>query len=401
MGAVPVCSIDPFDEAVLADPYPMHEQLRELGPVVRLSAYDIWAMARYEHVQAALIDHDTFCSSAGVGLSDFRKQTPWRPPSLLLEADPPAHTRARRPVTRAMSPGTVRRSAELLTTEATALFDRLAGRDEIDGIGDVAIPYPLTVFPDIVGLPVDGREHLLPYGDMVFNGFGPRNRLFAEAMSTAAAVREYVAATCRAESLAPDGMGARLHEYAAADGFSTDQRELLMRSLLSAGLDTTVHAIGNALWCLATHPDQYALLYADPGRAAAAFEEALRYESAVQTFFRTTTRAVAVGDVEIPAGEKVLLFLGAANRDHRRWPDPGRFDIERRASGHVAFGAGIHACVGAALARAEGTAVLAELARRYADVRLAGAPEPQLNNTLRALRSLPLTVTPAPAAGSG
>ena len=394
MSEAPVSSVDPFDEAMLADPYPMHEQLRELGPVVRLSAYGIWAMARYEQVHAALVDHETFCSSAGVGLSDFRKQTPWRPPSLLLEADPPAHNRARRPVNRAMSPGTVRRSADPLATEATALFDRLAGRDEIDGIGDVAIPYPLTVFPDIVGLPAQGREHLLPYGEMVFNGFGPRNRLFAEAMAGAAPVQEWVARACRDEHLAPGGMGAQLHAYAAEDGFTPDQSALLMRSLLSAGLDTTVHAIGNALWCLAANPDQYALLRADPSRAGAAFEEALRYESAVQTFFRTTTRPVVVGDVEIPAGEKVLLFLGAANRDRRRWPDPDRFDIARKASGHVAFGAGIHACVGGALARAEGSAVLSELARRYATVTPAAPAEPQLNNTLRALRSLPLSVTP-------
>jgi 4-methoxybenzoate monooxygenase (O-demethylating) len=351
-------------------------------------------MARHEQVQAALVDHDTFCSSAGVGLSDFRKETPWRPPSLLLEADPPAHTRARRPVTRAMSPGTVRRQADPLAAEATALFDRLAGRDRIDGIGDVAIPYPLTVFPDIVGMPDEGREHLLPYGDLVFNGFGPRNRLFTEAMAGAPPVQEWVARACRAEHLAPGGMGAQLHAYAAEDGFPPDQSALLMRSLLSAGLDTTVHAIGNALWCLAANPDQYALLRADPSRAGAAFEEALRYESAVQTFFRTTTRPVVVGDVEIPAGEKVLLFLGAANRDHRRWPDPDRFDITRKASGHVAFGAGIHACVGGALARAEGSAVLAELARRYSTVALPASPEPQLNNTLRALRSLPLAVAP-------
>jgi cytochrome P450 len=394
MSDAPESSVDPFDEAVLADPYPMHKQLRELGPVVRLSTYGIWAMARYDQVHAALVDHETFCSSAGVGLSDFRKEPPWRPPSLLLEADPPAHTRARRPVTRAMSPGTVRRQGSALAAEATALFDRLAGRERIDGIGDIAIPYPLTVFPDLVGMPAEGREHLLPYGDLVFNGFGPRNRLFAEAMAGAAPVQEWVAKACRAEQLEWGGMGAQLHAYAAEDGFGPDQSALLMRSLLSAGLDTTVHAIGNALWCLAADPDQYAMLRADPSRAGAAFEEALRYESAVQTFFRTTTRPVVVGDVEIPAGEKVLLFLGAANRDVRRWPDPHRFDITRKASGHVAFGAGIHACVGGALARAEGSAVLAELARRYTAISLAGAPEPQLNNTLRALRTLPLAVTP-------
>jgi 4-methoxybenzoate monooxygenase (O-demethylating) len=392
MTTVPESAVDPFDEAVLADPYAMHEELRELGPVVRLSTYGIWAMARYEHVRAALVDHETFCSSAGVGLSDFRKEPPWRPPSLLLEADPPAHTRARRPVTRALSPGTVRNYGATLVGEAAAMFDRLAGRDTFDGMADVARPYPMRVFPDLVGLPPDGRDNLLAYGSMVFNGFGPRNRLMEQAMAHAAPVRGWIAARCRADDLAPDGLGAHLHEYAAEEGFSADEAGMLVRSLLSAGLDTTIHAIGNALYCLAAHPDQYALLHADPSLAAAAFEEALRYESAVQTFFRTTTRDVAVDGMTIPAGEKVLLFLAAANRDRRRWPEPHRYDISRKSAGHVALGAGVHACVGAALSRVEGAAVLAECARRYPTLEFAGRPEAELNNSMRGWRTLPLRV---------
>jgi 4-methoxybenzoate monooxygenase (O-demethylating) len=398
MTTVPECALDPFDEAVLADPYAMHEELRELGPVVRLSAYGIWAMARYEHVRAALVDHETFCSSAGVGLSDFRKEPPWRPPSLLLEADPPAHTRARRPVTRALSPGTVRRFGATLAGVAAALFDRLAGRDTLDGMADIARPYPLRVFPDLVGLPSDGRENLAAYGSMVFNGFGPRNRLMEQAMVNAAPVRDWVAARCRVDDLAPDGLGAHLHEYAAAEGFSSDEAGMLVRSLLSAGLDTTIHAIGNALYCLAANPDQYALLRADPGLAAAAFEEAMRSESAVQTFFRTTTRDVFVAGTMIPAGAKVLLFLGAANRDRRRWPDPHRYDIGRKSAGHLALGVGVHACVGAALSRLEGAAVLSECARRYPTLTLAGTPEPEPNNSMRGWRSLPLRVG-SPGAG--
>lgn len=392
MTTVPESALDPFDEAVLADPYPMHEELRELGPVVRLSSYGIWAMARYEHVRAALVDHETYCSSAGVGLSDFRKEPPWRPPSLLLEADPPAHTRARRPVTRALSPGTVRNFGATLAGEAVALFDRLVGRDTIDGMADIARPYPMRVFPDLVGLPPEDRENLLAYGSMVFNGFGPRNRLLERAMANAAPVRDWIAARCHAEALAPGGLGRQLHEYAAAEGFTPEQAGMLIRSLLSAGLDTTIHAIGNALYCLAAHPDQYALLRADPGLAGAAFEEALRYESAVQTFFRTTTKDVSVGGALIPAGEKVLLFLAAANRDHRRWPEPHRYDITRKSAGHVALGVGVHACVGAALARLEGVAVLAECARRYPTLEFAAPPEAQPNNSMRGWRTLPLRV---------
>jgi cytochrome P450 len=168
-----------------------------------------------------------------------------------------------------------------------------------------------------------------------------------------------------------------------------------VRSFLTAGVDTTLHGLGNALWCLAGHPAQYAALRADPGLARAAFEEVLRFEAPVQTFFRTTTRDVELAGVPVPAGEKILLLLGAANRDPRRWPDAGTFDICRRATGHVGFGFGIHACVGMAMARLEGEAVLVALARRASAIVLAGRPRRMLNNTLRGLESLPLRLVPA------
>jgi 4-methoxybenzoate monooxygenase (O-demethylating) len=394
-GCAPTSSLDPFGEDVLADPYPMHDQLRELGPVVWLERYDVWAMARYEHVHAALADPFTYCSAAGVGLSDFRKEPPWRPPSLLLEADPPAHTRARRPVTRAMSPGTVRGLRQRFVETAVGVFDLVAGQGVIDGMSDIAVPYPLRVFCDAVGVGSDGAQNLLTYGDMVFNGFGPRNRLFEESMADAAPIRQWIAARSELNGLTADGIGARIHGFAADEGFAPDERALLVRSLLSAGVDTTVHGIGNALLCLASDAEQYARLHADPQLAGAAFEEALRLEASVQTFFRTTTVDVDIDGVRIPAGHKVLLFLGAANRDHRRWPDPHRFDITRPPQSHVGFGVGVHACVGAAMARLEGEVLLAEFARRYAGVALAGEPVRQLSNTLRGLRELPLRVRPA------
>jgi cytochrome P450 len=157
-------------------------------------------------------------------------------------------------------------------------------------------------------------------------------------------------------------------------------------------VDTTVYALGNAVWCLAEHPEQYAALRADSARYRSAFEEVLRFEAPVQTFFRTTTRAVEVDGVRLGSGEKVLLFLGAANRDHRHVAEPDRFDVDRAPAAHVGFGFGIHACVGMALARLEGEAVLAALARRVTAVELAGPPVRRLNNTLRGLRSLPVAL---------
>jgi 4-methoxybenzoate monooxygenase (O-demethylating) len=157
-------------------------------------------------------------------------------------------------------------------------------------------------------------------------------------------------------------------------------------------VDTTVIGLGCALDCLARDPGQWRLLREDPSLAAGAFEETLRYASPVQTFFRTTTREVEVGGVRIGEGEKVLLFLAAANRDPRRWPDPERFDITRRAIGHVAFGYGIHACVGAAFARLEGEVLLRALARQAGSLTPAGEPRRRLNNTLSGFAYLPLTL---------
>jgi cytochrome P450 len=186
----------------------------------------------------------------------------------------------------------------------------------------------------------------------------------------------------------------RIHAAAAEAGFTESEGELLVRSVLTAGIDTTVHAIGNALLLFAEDPDQWEVLRQDPARfARGAFEEAVRLESPVQIFFRTTTHPVLVGDVELGEGEKVILFLAAANRDPRRWTEPDRFDIRRAASGNVGFGAGIHVCVGRALARLEGEVILRTLAERVARIELTGEPRRQLNNTLRGLSSLPLRVS--------
>jgi cytochrome P450 len=385
----PTIDLDPFSTEFLADPYPGHEAMREAGPVVRLERYGIWASARHEPVRTALLDAEAFCSGAGVGMSDFRKETPWRPPSLLLEADPPEHTAARRVVSGVLSAAAMRRLTETFVAEADAVVAGLVGR-EVDAMADLAVPYPLRVFSDAVGIPDDGRENLLAYARMVFNTFGPRNELFTTAVAVNGPSREWIARQCLPENLAPDGMGARIHARAAAEGFSVDEGAMLVRSFLSAGVDTTVHGLGNALLCFAEHPDQYDVLRADPDLARGAFEEALRFEAPVQTFFRTTTRDVELDGVPIPAGEKILLFLAAANRDPRHWPDADRFDATRRVSGQLGFGFGIHACVGMAMARLEGEAVLAALARRVSRIEITGEPRRMLNNTLRGLESLPV-----------
>ena len=391
----PVSAADPFSHAFLHDPYPYHEELREAGPAVWLQQYGIWTMARHEQVRDALSDWQTYCSSAGVGSSDFRKEPPWRPPSIILEADPPLHTRTRAVLTRILAPAAIQMLRETFTREAESLIAKLVEKREFDGIAELAEAYPLKVFPDAVGISDDGRENLLPYGSMVFNSFGPRNDLFNLAMANAGPVREWIMSKCSRAALASDGLGMQIFQAVEAGELSEEEAGMLVRSFLSAGIDTTVYGLGNALYCFARHPEQWTLLRNNPKLIRGAFEEVLRFEAPVQTFFRTTTRPVDVGSVRLDQGEKVLLFLAAANRDPRRWDRPDTFDVSRRAAGHMTFGTGIHGCVGQAVARLETEAILTALASRVASFELIGEPRRRLNNTLRGFDTLPLRVVTA------
>lgn len=384
--------LDPFDNAFLADPWPYHAQLRDAGPVVYLERYDVWAMARYGEVAATLHDWKTFGSAAGVGMANFHREQPWRRPSIILEADPPLHTRTHKVLLRVLSPSALRDLKTVFEREAEILVDRLAARGSFDGAEDLAKAFPLRVFPDAVGLRGEGREKLLTFGDMVFNAFGPRNERLEAALAATSIVLPAVMEMCKRSALSPDGLGARIYDAVDAGEIAEDEAALLVRSLLSAGLDTTISAIAAALFCLARAPEAFEALRADVSLARTAFDEAIRLESPVQTFFRTTTTSTDVGGVTIPEDAKVLMFLASANRDPRRWDDADRYDVTRRTGGHVGFGSGIHRCVGELLSRMEGEAVLGALARRVRRVELAGEPHVRLNNTIRAYDSLPLTL---------
>ena len=390
----PALDIDPFDEAFLADPYAYHERLREAGPVVWLETLGAYAMARHGEVAAALKDHQTFCSGRGVGLADFAREEPFRPPSLLLEADPPLHDRTRGIMNRIVSLPALKALRPIWQEKADAIVDRLVARRRFDAVSDLAEAFPMAVFPDTIGVPAEGRDALLPYAASVFNAFGPRNAVFERGQAEAAHATGWVALACKRENLAPGGWGMAVYEAADRGECTEEEAERLVRSFLSAGVDTTVNGIGHLVLAFATHPEEYAKVRANPALEKRALDESLRWDSTVQTFFRTATREVEVAGATIPEGAKLLLFLAAANRDPRRWDEPDRFRVDRAASGHVGFGFGIHQCLGQMVARLEGEVVLRALASRVRTIRLAGEPVRRLNNTLHALASLPVEVEP-------
>lgn len=389
----PVSDVDPFSFDVLEDPLPFQAGLRAAGPVVYLEKYDVYAMGRYNEVHAALSDWQTFQSAAGVGLSNFRNEKPWRPPSLLLEADPPHHDAPRAVLTKILGPREIRRLGESWTADAEELVEDLLARGtEFDAVTDLAAAFPLRVFPDAVGIPAGGRENLLPYGDHVFNAFGPPNELVAKGAPRVAELSASIAAQCARDVLTSDGFGAQIWAAADRGDITEAQAPLIVRSLLTAGVDTTVNGLAAVLHAFATNPDQWGRLRENPALARTAFDEAVRFESPVQTFFRTTTRDIEVGGTLIPEGTKILMFLGSANRDPRRWENPDAFDLSRDPSGHVGFGFGIHQCVGQHIARLEASTILSALAKRIASIEISGPTRRHHNNTLRAWESLPVRV---------
>lgn len=391
----PSVDVDPFSDSTIDEPYEMQELVREAGPVVYLPKYDLYAVARHAQAQAVLSDWETFISSAGVGLANFRHEKPFRPKSLLLESDPPDHTVVRTVISRILSPRTVKELRDAFQAEADAMLDRLLQQGSIDGMKDLAEYFPLKVFPDAVGLESQGRENLLVYGDMVFNALGPRNELLARSMERLKPVSSWIMDHCERAALRPGGLGDQIYQAADAGQITYDQAPMLVRSFLSAGVDTTIYGLANLLLTLARHPAEYAKLHANPALARQTFEESLRYESVLQMIFRTTSKDTEIAGVAIPADKKVLTLLGAANRDPRKWNDPNRFDVDRNPVGHLVFGTGVHGCVGQVIARMEGEIVLSTLARRVKRIEQRGPHKRHLNNSLRAMASLPLELIPA------
>ncbi|WP_170320408.1 cytochrome P450 [Rhodococcus erythropolis] len=390
---MPVSHLDPFGLDILEDPLPFQTDLRDAGPVVYLDRYEVFAMGRYEQVHAALTDWQGFQSAAGVGLSNFRYEKPWRPPSLLLEADPPHHDAPRSVLSKVLGPRALQKLRASWLGDAEALVDQvLDAGTEFDAVTELAAAFPLRVFPDAVGIPDAGRENLLPYGDHLFNAFGPVNSLVEKGAPNIGELSGWVNAQCTRDVLSEDGFGAQIWAAADRGDITYEQAPLIVRSLLSAGVDTTVNGLAAVLYAFASHPDQWAQVRANPMLARTAFDEAVRWESPVQTFFRTATRDIEVGGTLIPDGHKILMFLGAANRDPRRWECPDAFDLSRNPSGHVGFGMGIHQCVGQHVARLESEALLTALAARVETIEFAGTPRRHLNNTLRSWETIPIRV---------
>ena len=403
MTKVPALDIDPFTEDVLADPTDFHTLLREAGPVVKLQqseGFDIVGVGRDADVRAIFANHADFLNSRGGGILDLARDEPFRTPGVLQETDPPYHDRVRKVMTDIISPRHLRGLRAVFQKEADRLVDELLEKGEIDGHTDLCEAFPLRVIPDaIMGARPGGRENLLRYSQWLFEMMGPRTpraQAVVSSLENVEAALAWVTESTQRENVAPGSFGAKLWEAVDQGLLNDTEAGLMTRSLVGAGVDTTIYALGMTLHLLADHPDQYAKLHAEPELGKFAFEEGMRWGSTVRQVWRTPSRDLEIEGIPVRDEQKIMLVMGAANHDPQRWgPTAGDFDITRDAGGHLSLGRGIHACVGAPIARLEADVLFSTFARRVKSIERTRKSEPYINNSLRGWSSIPVRITPA------
>ena len=382
--------IDPYSKDVLLNPENFFNNLREKGPFVYLSKYKMLACGRYKETKEVFSDHKRFVSSRGVGIQDFKLEAPWRPPSQVLEVDPPQHTKNRRFLAQALAPNKISKLKDFFKECADQLISELLQKKEIDGISDLAEMFPTRVFPEAVGLKKIDKDTLLGYGAMVFNALGPDNEFRNDAMAKGLSVLEKINKQCLEENIDNTGLAKEIYKSTAEASEGEQLAGMLVRSLLSAGIDTTVSAIGNLLWCFSENPEQFETIKNNKSLAGNAVEESLRLTSPVKAFCRTSAEETEVSGVTIEEGTKILCVLGSANTDPEVWDNSYKYDVTRRTIGHLALGIGVHNCVGQTLARAEIAALARSLTELVKTIRPAGIAAWKPNNAMRSLESLPI-----------
>jgi cytochrome P450 len=388
-------AIDPYAIDVLLHPYGFHEALRGAGPAAELTAHGVYGVGGYDEAIEVLKDHTRFSTTGGIGLGDARKPgANFRPLNQLLEVDPPDHTRLRAVVNRHLSPAKVRSWRLDMERDAAALVDRLLdGPREVEAVEHVAEAYIFKVFVDAVGVRFD-REAILAIGAMTFNQSGPANALYEEAMRRVQPYLQWFEDSQQRENVKEGGLASEFFREEDAGNIAPGTASNLTRTFVRGGMDSTIAGIGSTLMHLSRHPEQWRWLRDDPSRARGAFEEGVRMETPFQVTYRVTLADCELRGVHLDADRKVGVFLGAANRDPRRWEDPHRYDARRNTVGHVAFGAGDHNCIGQMMARLEAECLLLALLARVRSLEPAGEATWRPVNQMRTLDRLPLRLVP-------
>jgi cytochrome P450 len=358
--------VDLFSPELRRNPYPAYEELRSISPLFCEPQSGLWMVFDFDGVKRVLADHETFSSRCG--------------PDWLIFNDPPRHALLRTLISQAFTPRATASLEPRIRELSRELLDRSVGRGEMDLAADYSVPLPMMVISHLLGIPAADQPRMVRWSDAVLN---MSLTIPAAGGAAAEAEREFAASTAEVDDYLTNLLAERSERpqddlltrlvHAEVDGqrLTKDEVRGFFQLLLVAGQETTTNLINLAILCLLEHPDQFALLRQRMELLPSAIEEVLRYRSPFQWMFRFTTRDTELHGQPIPARKMILAMIGSANRDPKQFPEADRFDITREPNPHLAFGHGIHFCLGAPLARLEARVALTDLITRLAGMRLA------------------------------
>jgi len=387
---------DPYDVGINADPYPVYRRLREEAPLYRNEQHDFYALSRFDDVQRGLNDRQTFISGRG-GILELIRADIEMPSGVLIFEDPPIHTLHRGLLSRVFTPRRMNELEPLIRDFCARCLDPLVGTDRFDLVRDLGAQMPMRVIGMLLGIPYEDQEAIRDRSDAALRTKPGQPMRYSQArFATGEAFADYI--DWRAEHPSDDLMTQLLQaefedETGTTRRLTRDEVLTYVNVVAGAGNETTTRLIGWAGKVLAEHPDQRRQLVEDPSLIPNAIEELLRFEPPAPHVARYVDRDVELHGETVTEGNVMLLLVGAANRDDRRYPEGDTFDIHRDPGPHLTFGYGIHYCLGAALARLEGRIALDEVLKRFPewDVDLDNA---QLSptSTVRGWETLPVVI---------
>ena len=389
-GTAPVCDVDFYGSDTIADPVSAYAAMLDLGPVVWLSKNNLHAICGHSELVAALRNHECFQSGKGVSVDESVNK-------LLigstLHSDPPQHDVTRKITFAPLSPKQIRHVRDRINERAEQLAKNVVAKKSFDAATDLAPHLPLSVVRDLVGLGDYGKDNMLDWGAATFELMGDPGVRRPDAIDKLKSLRAFLEDPETLSNLSADGWARRATQSGIESGMDPARASELMRDYIAPSLDTTISAIGFGIMLFAQNPDQWDKLRDNRELMKNAIEEIVRLNTPIRAFTRYVSQSTEVAGTTIEKNTRVLMAFGAANRDSSRFPNPNDFDIERKTTGHVGFGQGVHACLGMNLARLEMECLFNALADRVKHFELTGPVIPGVNSTIYSLANIPVSVS--------